>query len=211
MDDDFKPMFQAETLEESAFNDWVVQDDSVKLPERKVELISPDELELLKKQAYDEAYQLGLNQGQSETEALHKQIKELTHLVLRPLALVEQEVQQELINLCAWLTKTILNAELNYEPQKILNIFDDLKELLPSINVVKTLYLNLEDQQLIIDLLDPDKDLNKIDFPLDLLQIDKSLTRGEYRLETIDREVDATVEARLQELVLNTLTQNDIE
>ncbi len=210
MDDDFKPMFKKDDIEKSTFDDWVVKDESVKLEERrvekKVELISADDLETIKKQAYDEAYQAGLAQGQSEVENQKQQLQELVNLILRPLSLVEQEVQKELINLCAWLTKILLNAELNYDPQKILNIFNDLKELLPSTKVVKTLYLNPEDHQVVIDSFEKEQ----VDFPIDLIQIEQNFTRGEYRLETIESEVDATVEARLQELVLNTLTQQDV-
>ena len=74
---------------------------------------------------------------------------------------------------------------------------------MPSTKDVKTLFINPEDHQEVMALINKDE----IDFPIDFIQVEPNLSRGEYKLETIDSEVDATVEARLQELVLNTITK----
>ncbi len=173
---------------------------------RSVEMVSGDELAQVKKQAFEEAYQKGLEQAKQAFQHYETGILELLKMMQSPVDLVDKTVQTELVKLCGWLCKIILKREIESDPDKLLFIFDDLQQLLPSLKMIKILYINSEDYELIINLIEK----HAFELEMEQLQPDKNLARGEYRLETKDSGLEATVESRLQELVLNTLgNQNE--
>lgn len=208
MSDSFKPIKGAETQRKAEFVDWVelnqqsavVEEEAVETPQ--VEKITEEELELIKKQAYEEAYQQGLNQAQEKLAVKEAELAGLMETILNPVKLIDKVVQAELIELAIWLTEHILHTEISLNPHKLLNIFSEFIALLPSTKNIIKLALNNDDYKMVIELLEK----NALDLPIEALQVDDALKRGEYRLETADSDVDGTVENRVRELVLHTLS-----
>lgn len=203
MSDNFKPLDIANTPKTGTFDGWSNQ--NLSQPEEKVEMITPQELESIKKQAYDEAYQQGLTQAQAEINEKVQIFASLANKLINPLLILDEELEKEVIQLVTWLVKQVLNAELTIEPQKLLGVFDQLKTLLPQHNKVTNLFLNAEDHKIIAEV----GELVDIELEMDKIQVDPKLLRGEFTLETIDGELDATINARLQELVMNILESHN--
>ena len=210
MDESFKPMMGDTSTKEKVFHELLYKEENhnetLKTPEKeqsnKVEMIAPEALSALKTQAYDEGYQLGMKEALESIKEKKQQLNDLINLALVPVSLIDEEVQAEVIKLSAWIAKSMLHSELTIEPQKIMVIFKEIKALLPNVNQMRTLYLSPEDHQIILTLFNEET----FGFSIDKLQCEATLSRGEYRFETKSCELNATVESRLQELVLTTLT-----
>ncbi len=209
-ENEFKPMLDFSFKEKDAFNDIVFKQDTkvVEVEEEvvKVEMILPEALEEIKTNAYDEAYQKGFEQALQDVQAQKEQLEALTNLMLSPVAFIDTRVQNEVIQLSSWIAKAILKAELSINPQKILVIFNEISEILPNLNQIERLFLSSADHQIFYQYFERESN----DFSLECLQIDTTLSQGEYRLDLKETEVDATVEARVQELVLNVLDDEGI-
>lgn len=202
MDDTFEPLIKAKNKEEMTFDKWVTKNKLKSQPDRKllqeektVPMISNEELEKIK----SDAYQQGVNQAQDEINQAKKELSQLTELVLEPLRLVDEDVQNEILTLTTWLCKTCLDIELSVNPKKLMAMMNEIKEILPSARNVKTLFLNPNDAQILKGA------LASVDMEIKPEHIisDDSLTRGEYRLETETRELDGRLELRIRELIEN--------
>lgn len=210
MNDQFKELLQQNDLKKKGFKDWSLHDESVHVPSNisdqqpQVEMIAPDELEQIKQSAFEEAYQQGLQKAQNEIEESKNKLIGLIGLIEKPLSIIDQEVEQELINLVIYLSKNILKAELDSHPEKLNFILSDLKALFPSEHSVKTLFLNSEDYNDLETLIKSEAK----DFDLSILQVDLQLARGEFKIDSQTAEIDASVESRIQELIMHTLLEN---
>lgn len=207
-DGTFKPMQLGNVKSNTTFTEMTFRQE-VKMPidlpvtqsVEQVPMIDPNELEAIKNNAYDEAYQKGFEKALQDVQFQKDQLVSLAQLMLSPVAFVEQTVQNEVIQLAAWIAKAILKTELTINPKKILVIFKEIDEILPNLNQIKYLFLSSNDYQIFHQYFEQgSKDLS-----MDCLQIDPSLSQGEYRLELKETEVDASVEARVQELVFKAL------
>lgn len=210
-ENDFKPLVELNSEERETFHDLVFKqeveaDEEVVVEVEQVPMISAEELEEIKTAAYDTAYQEGLEQALSNIQGQREHLEQLATLLLAPVAFIDKRIQREIIQFSVWIAKAILKSELSINPQKILRIFNEINEILPNLNQIKTLYLSDADQQVFYQYFEREAH----QFSLDRLQVDPALSQGEYRLELNDTEVDASVEARVQELVFNML-DNDKE
>ncbi len=205
MTDSFTPFLKRKSKKDLVFEQWDTKEkrqlalNAKKETEKKVPMITESELEAIKQQAYQE----GMQKANQDINQLQTNLAQITQMILKPLLLVDEEVQQEVLNLTIWFCKECLNIELSINEKKVLAIFDEIKEILPSARNIKSLYLNAEDAAIIRDAIES----ADLDIKAEHILHDDGLNRGEYRLETETRELDGRIEPRFRELMDDAFTE----
>lgn len=167
------------------------------------------ELETLQKQAYDEAWAQGLQQGRAEgarqarrelladhrREALR--IEAFLDALGQPLTEVTAAVQKELLALVVAIARQVIRRELKTSPDEIVGVIRDTLGQLPVASRDVRVELNPDDARLIRERLrdrqEGEKRWTIVEDPL--------VARGGCRVKTEDSLIDATLEARLGALV----------
>lgn len=201
MNDEFKPMAELPIKPETPeFNLWQpAQIQKKEAPVEKVEMISADELAAIKKQAYDEAYQQAILQAEHDITAQTQQLVELYHLLVQPMQLIDDVVQNQVISMVGWLAKAVLKKEIELDESLLLKIIDEIREMITEVGMIESLSVNPEDFQYLSQALQTSDN----EHLLAKMKADERLSRGEFKLDTHDALLDGSIASRLEELTIN--------
>ena len=161
--------------------------------------LTADKIEQIQKEAYEEAFQQGMQQGISAGQSqIQQQVERLNSVInnlANPLALLDDEVQQELVNLCIALLKQLVRRELKLDPGQVVAVVRDSLSALPLSARKIQVRLNPEDVRLVKDALGESDDGNwsLIDDPV--------ISPGGCKIVTETSQIDATVESRIAQLI----------
>ena len=165
-------------------------------------------IEALQQQAQEEGYKAGFEEGhqagfkagqQAGQQDIKKQVANLQKMITtlqKPLAELDQQVEQDLVNLAITMTRQLIRRELKQEPEHVIGAMRAALEALPVSDRKLKIYVHPDDLAIIQKGLSLDQDADNRQWVEDPL-----LTRGGIKLETADTMVDATVEARLNSLI----------
>lgn len=181
-----------------------------------VALPTPEEIEALKKQAYDEAYtrglmegrQIGLEEGRSEgykagemqAQELVRQMRDVLDCLSAPLAQLDDEVEQQLLELSLVLARQIIRRELQTQPGEVVAVVREALALLPVGSRDVTVHLHPDDAQFVREALAPNEEGGNW-----RIVEDAALSRGGCRVESSASHIDATLERRLAVLARDLL------
>ncbi len=193
--------------------------------------LTVEEIEVMQKQAFDEAFeqgrQQGFEQGQQQgfeqghqqgfeagnktgyEESRHLLQQQVAHLNLlleslsTPLKNLDAEVENELIKLVIAIAGQIIRREIKFDPGQIIGVIREAVHVLPLSSQKITLNLHPEDADLVRSVLNLDENP-----PPWRLQDNPLITRGGCIVETEVSAVDATLEKRLA-AVISTLLGGD--
>lgn len=196
--------------------------------EQATQVLTVDEIETMQKQAYDEAFELGRQQGFDQgmkqgfeqgqqqgfeagqkkgyTESQHllqKQVAELNLLLdalAEPFKNLDAEVEAELVKLVIAIASQIIRREIKLDPGQIVGVIREAISVLPLATQNVTLNLHPEDADLVRSVLKLDENP-----PPWRLQDNPLITRGGCTLETDVSRVDATLEYRLAAVIATVL------
>ncbi|MFZ6748236.1 flagellar assembly protein FliH [Undibacterium sp. Ren11W] len=154
-------------------------------------------------QGYQEGYAAGLIEGKSDGFAesqleMNDQIAKLHQLVMNmseQIALANQDIGQDLLNLAIELAQAMTKNTLDVDPEAIILIVKDAIEHIPSIQQPAQLILNPDDAVIIKSHMGDDLDKAGWRIKSDIL-----IERGGCKLETAHNLLDATVGTRWQRL-----------
>lgn len=156
-------------------------------------------LERLQKQAYEEGYARGLEEGRTagaaEVAARAQRLDALLAALARPFEELDEQVEQELVRLALAIAQQLVRREIKADPGQIVAIAREALAALPVGARAVRLHLHPEDAQLVAEVLS----LGEGQRPWELVE-DPVLTRGGCRVVTESSRIDATVEARLAAL-----------
>jgi flagellar assembly protein FliH len=208
-DDDLVVTEQADVLSAdeiaSAYERWqaprMVSVSDVDEPD--MSMMTVESIEALQKSAQEEGYKTGYELGkqegyqagfQSGTQDIQSQVANLTTVLSalnQPLADLDAQVEQDLINLVVTLTRQVVRRELKLEPEHVIGAMRAAMAALPMSDRKLKVFLNPQDIELVKTGLAVDEDVNWqwVEDPM--------LARGGVRLETADTTIDATVESRI--------------
>lgn len=165
-------------------------------------------IEALQQQAQEEGYKAGFEEGhkagfEAGQQAGQKDIaQQLAYLqqimdsLAAPLAELDQQIEQDLVNLAITMTRQLLRRELKQQPEHVIGAMREALRALPVSDRKLKIYVHPDDLSIIqkgLSLEGDDSSRQWIEDPL--------MTRGGVRLETADTTVDATVEARLNSVI----------
>lgn len=143
----------------------------------------------------------GLEAARAETEArqrnldaVTRQLESMLQAMSRPLGQLDDAVHGQIAMLATALARALLRRELRTEPAQIIGIVRDTVALLPASARGVRVMLHPEDAALVrerLSMAGPEQAWSIIDDPV--------LSRGDCRVHTDFAQIDATIEARLNE------------
>lgn len=170
------------------------------------------EIQGLQKQAYDEAFARGLEEGRKQgleegmaqgqreyteqAKLLHRCIGSLT----QPFEDLDDEVEQHLVELCVVIARQIIKREFRQDPGEIVAVVREAIKVLPLSSRHVTIHLHPEDAELVksaLSLKDEDRKWS--------VEEDLSALRGDCRIESDTSVIDASIENRLSAIAANIL------
>jgi flagellar assembly protein FliH len=163
-------------------------------------LLTAAQIEELQKQAYEEAYAVGLQEGreagQEEIKARAEQLDQLMSALAAPFAEMDDEVEQDLVTLVIAMVRQLVRREIKTEPGQIIAVVREAMAILPTASRNVRLRLHPEDAILVreaLSLSDEERSWKVVEDPV--------LTRGGCRVITDDSQIDASVETRVAQLI----------
>lgn len=170
------------------------------------------QLQGVQKDAHAEAYNKGLAEGRSQgyqegkVKGLneYKQqidlLKNCIAIMTQPFEDLDDEVEQNLVELCVLIARQIIKREFRQDPGEIVAVIREAIKVLPLSSRHITIYLHPEDAELVksaLSLKDEDRKWS--------IEEDLSALRGDCRIETDTSVIDATIENRLSAIAANIL------
>ncbi len=157
---------------------------------------TPEEIEHIQKQAYDEAFAIGMEEGRrAGLEAVRPMVERLEAIVrrlARPLEALDQRIEDELTHLVMAVAGQLIRRELRTDPGQIVAAVREAVGVLADTESTVSLHLHPEDARLLRETLTGDEGQG-----LWRIVEDPALTRGGCRVVNEVSQVDATLERRL--------------
>jgi flagellar assembly protein FliH len=187
----------------------------VELEHEPTPILTVDEIEIMQKQAYEEAFAQGKADGfeQGFDEGSKKGYEENVHLLQtqaatlvsllnalsEPFKALDEEVEKALINLVIAIATQIIRREIKLDPGQIVAAVRETINVLPLASQKISLKLHPEDAELVRSalVLEMTPSWSLVEDPL--------ITRGGCKVDTEVSHVDATVEHRLAAVITSIL------
>lgn len=162
----------------------------------KTPLPSVTEVENIRKQAHDEAYEEGYAAGIQQASKESSVINELLQNLQEELNQLDDNVSKSLLDLALEVAKKMVHETLQVKPQVILEIVSAAISSLPHINQNAHLVLHPDDAELLRQHMG--LQLSHAGWKI---FTDSQILRGGCRVETSHTHIDASVEARWKSIV----------
>jgi len=154
-------------------------------------------VEAVQKQAYEEGFELGRREGFALLRSQAEHLSKLMSNLGEPFADLDDQVVQELVALIKAIARRLVRREIHKDPGQIIAVVRDAVGVLPSASRNVTLHLHPDDVTLVREALAISDDSSALSLAPDPL-----LTRGDCRVITDTSRIDASLEARLNALVV---------
>lgn len=175
-------------------------------------VLTVDEIEVMQKQAYDEAfaqgskdgYNQGFNEGskqgyQQNAQALQEKAANFASLLeslSQPFKVLDAEVEKELAKLAIGIATQIIRREIKLDPGQVIAAVREAINVLPLSSQKIGLRLHPEDAELVCSALS----LDEMSPAWKIIE-DPLITRGGCKVDTEVSHIDATVENRLAAII----------
>lgn len=166
-------------------------------------------LQELQKEAYDEAYQVGLKEGrkagEDEIKKRASRFDQLLNALARPFDELDETVEKQLVKLSMTVVKQLFRREIHIDSGHVIGVVREAIQLLPVASRNIKIHLHPEDAKLVLESLSPtdgERAWNVVEDPL--------ISRGGCEVRTDNSHIDAQAETRLQ-AVINAITGDDRE
>lgn len=158
--------------------------------------ITASRLELIQKQAYDESYALGkeegIKAGQNEIQERVQFLEKIMAALVTPFEDLDKEVDRELVNLALGIAQQLIRREIKSDPGQVIAVVREAIASLPMASRSVQLFLHPEDASIVSEMLTSSDDNQQ----WQIIE-DPTLSRGGCRISTENSQVDATVETSL--------------
>jgi flagellar assembly protein FliH len=162
-------------------------------------LLTASQLEQVQKQAYDEAYAVGLREGRAagrkELTGKGQQFDALMRVLAGPFEQLDEEIEHELVDLVTAMVRQLVRREIKAEPGQVMAVVREALAALPAATRSVRLHLHPEDAVLVrhaMSLSEEERTWKIVEDPV--------VSRGGCRVMTEHSQIDATVETRLNQL-----------
>lgn len=187
-------------------------------------VLTVNEIEVMQKQAFDEAfakgqeegiqkgyeeglakgYEEGLEKGYTENKSLLEQqmqgLREMMDTLSEPLKSMDATVEQELVGLAISIARQLIRRELKQDPGQVIAVIREAVNVIPLATQKITLTLHPEDADLVRSVFALDEETSAWK-----LSEDPLITRGGCKVDTEISHVDATVERRVAAVIAQVL------
>lgn len=148
--------------------------------------------EIIKQEAFEKGYADGLDQGQAEIDAQKEELKQWLEFIQNPIKLLDDQLIDEMLQTLIWLSQYCIGVELSANPDKLRQLFDEIKKELPSLRGNKILGMHPDDVAWLKAKID-DKEMPGIE---NALFADSNLNRGDFYFQDEHRELDGRISTR---------------
>ncbi len=189
-------------VQESDIKHFVMQElqgDIVGMKDESKGYQTTEEIERLQKEAFNKAvkegHEKGLQQGLQQGLEDSAKLKNIFNFLQSPLDELDKQVENELTDLALLIAKLLLKKECEVDAEHIQKLIHDSLEYLPVKTRDITVHLNAADVALF--------DKSDVDIKKQSWKhiVDNSVQQGGCIIESSTSHIDATVEARVQQLV----------
>lgn len=173
---------------------------------------SVEVIEAIHKQAYEEGLEQGKQQGLKQFEQQQKTLIDKFMAVVSamqtPLQRINDDVDNELLQLCLLIAKQVIRRELQQSPEQIAAVIRECLKALPAAEIHPKIRLHPEDFKAVREIYPSNGNDDKNSWQL--LE-DNAITQGGCIVDTNSTHIDATVEARINQLASKILggSRND--
>ncbi len=218
-------------IEEEVIEEEIIEPEpEPEVEEPPVPTLTLEEIEAMQKQAYDEAFAHGKSDGFEEgkkegfeegkkegyeqgfVEGSKKGYEDNVHLIQNrtaqlirlleslttPFKRLDETVEKELVKLAIALAKQVIRREIDTDPEYVLSIVKEAVNALPSAAQKVVISLHPDDAELVRFTLDLEHSSSQWIF----VEND-SIQRGGCKVETDVSQIDATIERRLDAVLLD--------
>lgn len=159
-----------------------------------------EQQEKIRQQSYEKSYvkgyMEGLAKGQEEINVHVRNIQALLASLAMPLSGLDDQVVDELVQLCMITVKQLIRRELKTSPGEIVAVVREALSLLPDTATDITLELHPEDAKILRETLALSESNPSWNISEDVL-----LSRGGCRVLTNSSRIDATIEKRINTVI----------
>ena len=159
--------------------------------------VTAGRLEELQKQAWDEAYKKGFDEGLAagadEIAARSQRFDELLQALSKPFDRLDEKVEKELVELAIAMTKQLFRREIRINPAHVIGVVREAVQLLPVASRNVQVHLHPDDAALVRETLSPAEHE-----PAWTIVEDPLSDRGGCSITTDNSRIDASNESRLQ-------------
>lgn len=195
--------------------------------QEKAGILTARQLEELQKQAYDEGFQLGkeegytagleqgqeegrqkgLQKGQEEVFQTIKYFEQIMKFLAKPVEQVDKEVEEELIGLSMATAKQIIRREINADPGQIIAVIKEALSALPANSKKIKVFLHPLDAQIAREYLTGTNTENSGDLGDEVWTIvdEPNITRGGCQIKSEASQINASIETRIAEIAARIL------
>lgn len=191
---------------QTAFERWEMpvmgERGRVEEAEEEVKPLTAEQIEAIQKQAYQEGFaqgrREGLEAGEKEIAANVQRLQQIMQLLSEPLKTVDESVEEELIALAMAVARQIVRREIQQEPEQVIAVVREAMAELPSATRNVSIFLHPEDAALVREAFSTEEEETA---PWKIVE-DMVLTRGDCRIESDTSRIDASVERRLNSIMV---------
>lgn len=157
-------------------------------------------LQDLQKQAYQEAFergkQEGLAAGAQDLNERAERFDQLLNALSEPLGALDETVERQLVDLAMTVARQLIRRELNTEPDHVIGVVREAVGMLPIANRDVRVHLHPDDAALVRESLsaaEGERAWSIVEDPL--------IRRGGCSVAAENSRVDAQIESRLEQLI----------
>ncbi|BCA95806.1 flagellar assembly protein FliH [Legionella antarctica] len=155
-----------------------------------------NECSRLRQEAMEKGYAEGIQQAQADIDALKTELVKWIELLQKPIQLMDDQLIQEVVQTMIWLSQHCIGIELSVNPEKLCDLFQEIKGELPSLRGNKLLAMHPLD----VDWIKTEMDEKEIPGLHESLVADPSLSRGDFYLKGDHTELDGRIQTRFTTL-----------
>jgi flagellar assembly protein FliH len=163
-------------------------------------LMTVGQAELIRRQAYEEGFDLGRREGQAAGEQELKEqcrrFEQLMQTLTQPFETLDQEVEEGLVALAVAIARHLVRREITTDPNQIVAVVKEAVGSLPCASRMVRLHLHPDDARIIHERVHVPDGENRWQ-----VHEDPSLTRGGCLVVTETSRIDARVETRLNKVI----------
>ena len=151
-------------------------------------------------EGFAKGYEEGLRAAQAQAQQNLQVLANLTAYVREPLAVLEEQVDDELVRLVLAITRQVVRREVRTDPQQIAAVVREARAALDDVRGNLRIALHPEEAALVRGMFSADESLGGI-----VIEEDPSITRGGCTLSSDVSFIDARVESRIAQIAVDLL------
>ncbi|WP_394128752.1 flagellar assembly protein FliH [Shewanella maritima] len=149
------------------------------------------------KEGFEQGVAQGFEEGKQQALVVLDKLNQLVAQFEQPLAILDAEVEAEILTLASSLAKSVISHELKTQPEQILTALRLGIDALPIKDQLVKIRVTADDAKLIKQMYTPEQ-LQQHQWQLD---VDPGLNQGDLMIESLRSSIDLTLAQRMEQVL----------